>query len=706
DPSILAVSRDDISQMLNSKVTQAGLVMGTPSYMPPEQYLGIASDARSDQFSFCAALFWSLYRRRPFDPKKVAEAARSLKRGDAGEELTFGTNPVPTGVINEPPSRSSVPAWVRRAVLRGLSLLPQDRFPSMKALLDELSQEPRRVRRRQLALGAGLAVVVAAGVGVTARRNAQVCNGAELQVAQVWNPEVRKKLEDAFSATGKPFAREAAAGVVRVLDAYARDWSHEHKEACEATRVRGTQTEQLLSLRAVCLERRRKELGALARLLTTADARMMSRSMEAVDALPSLLECQDIDSLSAQVSLPADPARRARVELLNTEMAELKALGRAGRYDESVRLGAKLEHQVASIGYLPLQAELHANVGWAQQLLGDAEEGARLLELAVNEAEAARADRLKADAINKLVFVQGIQGRTEPTQQWARLAESSISRLGGDAELAAGLKGNLGNVALRQGRYDEARRYFEETRALQESILPQDHPRRIRTTYNLGLAALMIGEPARATQLLSDSLRRMEATLGKEHPEVSQCHSMLAWAYRDSGDPQRSLQHAEASVAIRKAVFGDGHPAVADALDAVGMTLIKLGRYDDARHTFEQAVAMKEKAMGPDNPALSYSYDGLGQTMLAAGRPEEAVAPLEKALSFEGVETEALAETGFYLARALLDSGRNPSRAFAHANKARAQFAEVKKPAKVAEVDGWLAENAQPRKVSFKLRRK
>ena len=137
-------SRDEVSdsgQLLSMDLTQTGTLLGTPSYMAPEQFEGHA-DARSDQWGFCVTAYEMLYGGRPFggtDARSMFAAVRA-------------------GKIPTPHASSTVPAWVFKALSRGLSVDPAKRFASMHDLLSALSRD-KRSRRMQI-MGVGLAVVL------------------------------------------------------------------------------------------------------------------------------------------------------------------------------------------------------------------------------------------------------------------------------------------------------------------------------------------------------------------------------------------------------------------------------------------------------------------------------------------------------------------------------------------------------------------
>ncbi|WP_224369080.1 serine/threonine-protein kinase [Hyalangium versicolor] len=676
--------------LLDSPLTQGSLVRGTPHYMPPEQYLASGVDARSDQFSFCAALFWALYRKHVVEPRRMIEAATEAARRQSKEPP--GTEPwtlLPHRTVQLPPAEAKVPARVRRALLRGLSLHPDDRFPSMEALLEELSWEQRQGNRRGALAAAGLLAAATAGTGLYFYRQSQVCAGADSLVASVWGSAQRQKLEAAFSATGKPFAVQSARAVTRLLDAYAGQWAGLHTEACVATRVRGEQTEELLSLRMVCLERRRKSLSALVGLLTGAEGRVVERSVDAASALPRLEDCRDIESLAEQPALPTDPARRAAVEQLGEPLAQVRALLDAGLYPQGLELARKLEPQAAFIGYRPLQAELGYLLAWLLHQQGEVDESLRHFERALQDAEASRADRRRLEVLTRFIYALATNGHAEEANRWGDMARGVLERVGSEPPAAIDLSINLGYTALFGGRYQDAWDFFSKARALEGALAPED-TRRATVSHALGVAALRLGNLPQAIALFTESLRRTEELKGARHPEVAIHQSMLATAYRDSGQPELALEHAQAALAVRQAALGPEHPSLGDDLDELGECFLLLKRYDEALKSFRDAEALKRKALGADHPDLSYSLDGEGKTLLAQGHAAEAIGPLKQALSYENTEPEALAQTGFTLAQALWAVGSEPERAREEARRARDRYTALGKQQKAAEIDTWL----------------
>jgi serine/threonine protein kinase len=135
-------------------------LVGTPAYMAPEQLEGGTPDVRSDQFSFCVALYEALCGERPYarpNPVAIRDALHAL--------------PTWSRV------RARAPKHVVGTLRRGLSVDPPQRFPSMDGLLSALaphrSAAPRlagiwdpatRAQARQAVLGAGQSERVGAAI--------------------------------------------------------------------------------------------------------------------------------------------------------------------------------------------------------------------------------------------------------------------------------------------------------------------------------------------------------------------------------------------------------------------------------------------------------------------------------------------------------------------------------------------------------------
>src|SRR3569623_692054 len=330
--------------MLDIALPREGAIVGTPQYMAPEQFSGEAYAARTDQFSFCVALYKALYGRRPFEGKTFGELRENIVAGNL-----------------RPPPDSDVPAYIRDLVLRGLAMDPDKRWPSMDPIIDALARDPA-ARKKRIAL-AGAAVGRGGGIGSTTwravrREPGAMCRGGAKELAGGWDGARAKTIADAFAATGKSFAADAAASVTRGLDDYTKKWLAMQLEACEATRVKGTQSAELLDLRMTCLSRRLDSVRATVDLLAHADGDVASRAIDLVSQLPPIDPCADSEALRAAAKPPLDPKVAARVATAQRSLATVRALWIAARYSEAQTQLASLRTEANTLGWRPLEGEV------------------------------------------------------------------------------------------------------------------------------------------------------------------------------------------------------------------------------------------------------------------------------------------------------------------------------------------------------------
>lgn len=111
-----------IARIESSTLTQTGAMLGTPSYMSPEQFRGEAIDSRSDLFSAGVVLYQLLTGQRPFSGTTAAVMQQVLTHSPA------------------PPSRLNplLPAALDAVVMRALAKTAEARFADAAAFLQAL----------------------------------------------------------------------------------------------------------------------------------------------------------------------------------------------------------------------------------------------------------------------------------------------------------------------------------------------------------------------------------------------------------------------------------------------------------------------------------------------------------------------------------------------------------------------------------------
>jgi serine/threonine-protein kinase len=119
-----------LAQDLESGEDSTGMIVGTPYYMSPEQWLGRRADARSDLYALGIILYAMLCGRRPFEGETIEELMRQHLK-----------------VAPPPPEKHNarLPEGIGAIVRKAIAKSPARRYPSAAAFLADLD----RFRRGQ-----------------------------------------------------------------------------------------------------------------------------------------------------------------------------------------------------------------------------------------------------------------------------------------------------------------------------------------------------------------------------------------------------------------------------------------------------------------------------------------------------------------------------------------------------------------------------
>lgn len=566
---------------------------GTNSYKAPEQRLAVGPGDTSasapispatDQFSFCVALYRALAKEAPYVPP---DAVRGAPR------------PFPAG--------SPVPVHVRRALERGLSAKPGERFPSMDALLHALRTDPSAKRRRVLAqstLGLTLVVTVGAAVALASRESPkeraqrECVEAVRADADELWGASSVAGMRTAFATADPAHGAETFDRVAPRVEPEVRAWAAAAEQQC----LGGANAPGAEAL-SRCLASRRRVLNNLAELFRRPDAEVLENAVRTVilEVLP-VASCRSASESAAAPLPPADaPPPASRDELQNL-LGSARVLKAAGKYPEAIvdalRCAALAEE--AHAGHLEAEAELLAGQLFAELRRLDAEP---TLKKAVTLAETVGADEERAEALIALAGWYAQRGRPEEASDASQEADAVVARLGRPDLLEAERLTQLGTLRAYAGEREEARQAFDAALTLRRRHLPEEHPLVLSALANRAGQLPRSPSPAQLAQSRSD-LESVLATcvrvFGESHPQTALAEYQLGRVLLLAEDFEGARLHLEHATALAKSQE-DADPArIGRVRNALSRALAALGRWPEAMDTGERGVELLLAGNAPD----------------------------------------------------------------------------------------------------------
>ena len=602
------------------RVTRASALVGTPAYMAPEQFMGGEIDERTDQFALCVSLWEALFGERPFAGDDVLDLALAVTEGQR----------------RPPPAGHTVPGWLRQILERGLSVNPDERWPTMDALLEALAQDPTRRRNRWLAAGAGLALLGLVGVSVQAWLSARAlqCGGADDQLKEIWDDDRRAAIREAILGIDAPYAANVWERSASRLDGYAQDWIEMHTDTCEATTIRGEQSTAVMDLRMACLHGAKVELAAVTGLLATADAPVVLKAHAAVDRLRPLSRCADVEALQGEVEPPL-PHEAEAVKAVRSLVAQANGERTVGRYEAAQAKveAAKKRLSDDAVEYGPVHTDVALADGGLQKDQGRYDAAEEMLRGALHSA--ARWDQRHALAVAaaSLITVVGFhQRRFEAGLRYRELAEGMAE---GAPRDEAAVHASLGALHQAKGEYEEAARLHGLALATRERALGADHPLVAGSLTSLATVREAMGDFTEAETLHTRALAIWTNALGPNHPNVAGSLNNLAVGHRMSGEYDEAATLHKQALAIWETALGADHPNVAMVVHNLAAVHEARGNYDEAATLYERAIETWEKALGPEHPLVANSLNNLANVRRARSEYDEAARLHERALAIQ-----------------------------------------------------------------------
>lgn len=591
-------------------VTEVGTIIGTPTYMAPEQRYGDTVDERADQYAFCVALWQAL----------------------------FGVVPRPNPT--RAPSRKGVNRQLERALRKGLNADRDARWPSMSDLLRELENagKPTRLVRglRATLPVLGVTVVVFAAAGGAKWRASAAADDCRQEVQRrarlAWSDETRTTLVEGFDNVEVSFSASSADQLTIQLDEYIERWIDAAEQTCPQAGADAPSLEAtLMQPASVCLDDALVSANATVSELLDPDAIIIAGSVGLVQRLADPRLCLEPEFLEATPFDPqASSPEHVRIALASLEASV--AVGHGGEHLERARaLVAELEQR----GLDRLLPRAQLTLGRVLEEIADFDEATNLLRDAYFEGLRMGDYGTAASAASRLVSLVGKrQERHQEGLLWSLHAQFAIDRMWGSARDAqlADLQVRAGRVHAAAGDYDQANEALKSALQIRRTLMGETHPDVGATLEYMADVAIHSGEAEEASKLAFRGLAITEAAFGPQHPKVAGALETQGAVFRLRAKYDEALAVDLRALKILQEAYGEHHPDVGGMLTNVGNSHVALGQNDEAIASFRRALEAGTAADGQLDHRAATALVGLAAALSATADYQGALENTERAL--------------------------------------------------------------------------
>lgn len=229
-------------------------------------------------------------------------------------------------------------------------------------------------------------------------------------------------------------------------------------------------------------------------------------------------------------------------------------------------------------------------------------------------------------------------GRWSEAIATARKAARLESELAGtDSSRLAAIYGAIGLAADRQGDNETAQEGFSKALAIQERLLPDDHPDLAVTRSNLASVLMALGDYEASLGLLMQAWR-VHSDRARGEPSRSQAIAEvnIAWSYLRLDQPEVALDWATKALSGAEKAIGSGQWILGHFRNVYAEALFANGRLDEAE---EEALAVEKLYQSSEIPvrprSIRDNVDLLARIHERNGQPEKAATYRRQLVEFD-----------------------------------------------------------------------